>query len=246
VTTSNPPRDSAPGGEADAAAASSDAPRADEPRASTGTPRVIKRYSNRKLYDTVESRYVTLPQIAQLVRKGEDVRIIDNNSKEDLTSVTLAQILYEEERKQSRALPLGALKDLIHTSGEKIMTSLREGPVGKLIGVKPPLDGAAEGVPASPEPPATAAEPAPAQPPRDGAASSAPPGRIQGMIEQSRGALEEWQHRVDDRVRKVLESLSPSTQVEKLQAEVRRLTQRLEELEARLVARGKRDESEKE
>src|SRR3954466_3576151 len=90
-------------------------------------PRIVKRYSNRKLYDTVDSRYVTLPQIAELVRRGEDVRIIDNNSKEDLTSVTLTQILYEEERRQSRALPLGALRELIHTSGEKLITSLREG-----------------------------------------------------------------------------------------------------------------------
>lgn len=58
-------------------------------------PRVVKRYSNRKLYDTVESRYVTLPQIA-VVRQGQEVRIIDNATKEDLTRMTLAQILYEE------------------------------------------------------------------------------------------------------------------------------------------------------
>ena len=58
--------------------------------------RVIKRYANRKLYDTQHSRYVTLEQIAEMVREGEDVRIIDNTSKEDLTSVTLAQIILEE------------------------------------------------------------------------------------------------------------------------------------------------------
>ena len=53
-------------------------------------PRLIKRYANRKLYDTRDSRYVTLQQIAELVRDGEDVKIIDNKSKEDLTNVTLA------------------------------------------------------------------------------------------------------------------------------------------------------------
>ena len=63
-----------------------------------GTPRVIKRYANRKLYDTRESRYVTLQDIAEFVRIGENVQIIDNKSKEDLTRVTLAQIIYEEER----------------------------------------------------------------------------------------------------------------------------------------------------
>ena len=51
--------------------------------------RVIKRYSNRKLYDTKDSRYVTLLQIAEMVRGGEEVQIIDNNTKEDLTEVTL-------------------------------------------------------------------------------------------------------------------------------------------------------------
>jgi hypothetical protein len=64
--------------------------------------RVIKRYSNRKLYDTKDSKYVTLLQIAEMVRGGEEVQIIDNNSKEDLTEVTLAQIIYEEEGEQPR------------------------------------------------------------------------------------------------------------------------------------------------
>ncbi len=96
-------------------------------------PRVVKRYSNRKLYDTVESRYVTLPQIAELVRQGQEVRIIDNATKEDLTRMTLAQILYEEERKQSRALPIAALKELIHTSSERFIETLKDTTVGKLI-----------------------------------------------------------------------------------------------------------------
>ena len=65
----------------------------------TSKPRVIKRYANRKLYDTRDSRYVTLLQIAEYVRGGEEVSIIDNTTKEDLTNVTLAQIVYEEERK---------------------------------------------------------------------------------------------------------------------------------------------------
>ena len=74
--------------------------------------RVIKRYSNRKLYDTKDSRYVTLLQIAEMVRAGEEVQIIDNNSKEDLTEVTLAQIIYEEQKAHSRNVPLQTLKSL--------------------------------------------------------------------------------------------------------------------------------------
>src|SRR6185436_20624066 len=65
-------------------------PKAERPR------RIIKRYSNRKLYDTRDSRYVTLLQIAGMVRAGEDVQIIDNATKEDKIEVTLAFIIFEE------------------------------------------------------------------------------------------------------------------------------------------------------
>jgi hypothetical protein len=65
-------------------------------------PKVIKRYTNRKLYDTVESRYVTLDEIAEMIKGGQEVKVVDNRSKEDLTSVTLAQIIFEEEKKTSK------------------------------------------------------------------------------------------------------------------------------------------------
>src|SRR5687768_11020213 len=82
--------------------------------------RVIKRYANRKLYDTLRSKYVTLDQIADMIRSGEDVRIVDNNSKEDLTSITLAQIIFEEEKKQKSFLPLQAMRNIIQSGGERI------------------------------------------------------------------------------------------------------------------------------
>lgn len=71
--------------------------------------RVIKRYANRKLYDTKSSQYVTLDQIAQMIRAGEEVRVLDNSSKDDLTSVTLAQIIFEEEKRQKSFIPLHAI-----------------------------------------------------------------------------------------------------------------------------------------
>ena len=58
--------------------------------------KTIKRYGNRKLYDTHQSRYVTLEEISRMVRSGEEIRVIDNKTQEDLTSVTLAQIMLEE------------------------------------------------------------------------------------------------------------------------------------------------------
>jgi polyhydroxyalkanoate synthesis repressor PhaR len=75
--------------------------------------RLVKRYSNRKLYDTTESRYVTLDEIARWVRAGEDVKITENENGEDLTAVTFAQIILEGERKKSGLLSLGLMRELI-------------------------------------------------------------------------------------------------------------------------------------
>ena len=82
-------------------------------------PKVIKRYTNRKLYDTVESRYVTLDEIAQMIKGGAEVKVLDNRTKEDLTSVTLAQIIFEEEKKRSQ-MPLGVLREIIRHGGEAV------------------------------------------------------------------------------------------------------------------------------
>src|SRR5687767_15678486 len=82
-------------------------------------PKIIKRYTNRKLYDTVESRYVTLDEIAEMVKQGVDVKIIDNRSKEDLTSVTLAQIVFEEEKKKNQ-MPLAVLREIIRRPGDAL------------------------------------------------------------------------------------------------------------------------------
>lgn len=84
-------------------------------------PRVIKRYQNRKLYDTIASRYVTLDDIAALIRQGEDVQIIDNQNHDDLTSVTLTQIIFEQEKKKKSLLPLATLRNIIQSGGEKIV-----------------------------------------------------------------------------------------------------------------------------
>lgn len=96
--------------------------------------RVVKRYSNRKLYDTKDSRYVTLLQIAEMIRSGEDVQIIDNSSKEDKTDVTLALIISEELRTQPRAIPLTTLRSLIRDRGERLLTHLRSRPIGQILG----------------------------------------------------------------------------------------------------------------
>src|SRR5262245_45513839 len=98
--------------------------------------RVIKRYANRKLYDTQHSRYVTLDQIADMIRGGDDVKIVDNKTKEDLTSVTLAQIIFEEEKRQKSFLPLQAMRNIIQSGGESIthLVSQAKGRVTQILG----------------------------------------------------------------------------------------------------------------
>jgi polyhydroxyalkanoate synthesis repressor PhaR len=97
--------------------------------------RVIKRYANRKLYDTRDSRYVTLDRIAELVRNGEDVKVLDNRSKKDLTKVTLAQIIYEEQKSgNATAWSVQSLRGFIQEGREKLVSHIKEGRVAKLVG----------------------------------------------------------------------------------------------------------------
>jgi polyhydroxyalkanoate synthesis repressor PhaR len=74
--------------------------------------RIIRRYANRKLYDTGESRYVTLDRLATLVRQGEELRVLDAVTDRDLTAAKLAQIIFEEEKRHGR-LPVEQLRALI-------------------------------------------------------------------------------------------------------------------------------------
>jgi polyhydroxyalkanoate synthesis repressor PhaR len=94
---------------------------------------VIKRYSNRKLYDTQESRYVTLEEIEEMIRAGREVSVVDAASGEDLTSVTLTQIILENERSHRANLPSAFLHQLIkhgeawHEFVQRTMRSSLEG-----------------------------------------------------------------------------------------------------------------------
>lgn len=81
---------------------------------------IVKRYQNRKLYDTRNSTYVTLEDIKKLIRAGEDVHVIDNKTKDDLTEVVLTQIIFEEGKKNKSFLPLGTLTKIIQDGGDTI------------------------------------------------------------------------------------------------------------------------------
>lgn len=89
------------------------------------SPKIIKRYANRKLYDTERSSYVTLDDISVMIKAGEEVQVVDNKTGEDLTSVTLAQIIFEAEKRNS-AMPLSLLRTLIRDGGDAIGGFARE------------------------------------------------------------------------------------------------------------------------
>ncbi|MGV3623677.1 MAG: polyhydroxyalkanoate synthesis regulator DNA-binding domain-containing protein [Archangium sp.] len=173
-------------------------------------PKVIKRYTNRKLYDTVESRYVTLDEIAEMVKQGVEVKIVDNRTKEDLTSVTLAQIVFEEEKKKNQ-MPLSVLREIIRQPGERINEFIN-------TQVNPRVEAMKEqGV----------------------ARINTLLGREQtedvspaALIAQSQKVFEAWQTRVDERVKAAVENVVGSLPA--LGRDLSTLVARLESLENKL------------
>ena len=206
--------------------------------------RVIKRYANRKLYDTQHSRYVTLEQISGMIRAGDDVKIIDNKTKEDLTTVTLAQIIFEEEKKQRSFMPLATMRNIIQNGGEWIAEAQRK--VQSILPGKRHADGEPE---QEPEHEAAPAVEATVEHDTSGGCGITAPKKREGIaalrewVDSSKTTLEEWQKRVDGRIRTAiggalggaiggaLDGVSPYTSLDK---DVKVLTERLAELEAKL------------
>ncbi len=77
---------------------------------------IIKKYGNRRLYDTSGSRYINLEDIAALIRKGTDLKIVDARTGADLTALTLTQIIAEDAKQRPSGLSLELLRQLIITS----------------------------------------------------------------------------------------------------------------------------------
>ncbi|MCY1035581.1 transcriptional regulator [Corallococcus sp. BB11-1] len=209
---------------------------------SSKEPKIIKRYTNRKLYDTVESRYVTLDEIAAMIKEGTEVRIVDNRTKEDLTSVTLAQIIFEEEKKKNQ-MPLSVLREIIRHPGESIsgfiqkevtprVASIREEAEQRLDKLLRREDGSPE--PTTPD--TTPAAPVPAPGTSAEATASLNPAEL---LKASQRAFEDFQRRMDERVKQVVENLTGNLPA--LGRDMQALSQRLEELEKKLDAWEKQD-----
>jgi polyhydroxyalkanoate synthesis repressor PhaR len=78
---------------------------------------VIKKYGNRRLYDSTHSRYVNMDEVAQMVREGRDVQVVDAGTGEDLTRAVLTQIVVEQSKGNDSGFPLDVLRQMIVASG---------------------------------------------------------------------------------------------------------------------------------
>lgn len=219
-------------------------------------PKVIKRYANRKLYDTERSCYVTLEEIAQMIKEGDEVQVVDNKTKDDLTAVTLAQIIVEEEKKVSR-MPLKLLRSIIQSSNEAIgdfyqkrvmdpVQSFRDDVERRVESLfrredKKPFEAhegeggdegeaRVEGEHAAQASAATASG-------EGGEDAQGADGKglnvVREFVSSTQEAFESWQRRIDDRVK---EALSRMTHLTHVGSDVAQLKQRIQELEQRLAA----------
>ena len=94
---------------------------------------VIKKYENRRLYDTTNSRYVNLDEVAQMLQRGEDVQVVDAATGEDITRLILTQIIVEDAKATDSSFPLDVLRQMVIASG-------RAGQEGTLKYMKAILD----------------------------------------------------------------------------------------------------------
>tara|TARA_B100000686_G_scaffold55299_1_gene59590 strand:- start:11 stop:607 length:597 start_codon:yes stop_codon:yes gene_type:complete len=167
--------------------------------------KIIKRYANRKLYDTEQSTYVTLDEIEQMVKDGEEIRIIENSTKEDITHITLAHIIFEQEKSNKGKLPISALRGIIQ-SGEEFIQKIQS-PVNQF---RDEFKKRAEVV---------------------GEGSKA----LRDFIDSTQKSIDDMQHRMDERLRDAVDQLTHIPEMRRdthqLESRVERLETRIYELE---------------
>jgi polyhydroxyalkanoate synthesis repressor PhaR len=198
--------------------------------------KVIKRYANRKLYDTERSCYVTLEEIAQMIKDGDDLQVVDNKSKDDLTAVTLAQIIVEEEKKVAK-MPLQLLKNIIQSGtssmGEaiggfyvdRVVDPVKriKGDVERRVDALWKRDGTKEDGTSDDVDAAAHHEPQ----------TDAKQGIVHEFVTSTQEAFDSWQRRIDERVKETMQKHGVRPDVDALRDRVAALELRLRELEAR-------------
>jgi polyhydroxyalkanoate synthesis repressor PhaR len=182
-------------------------------------PKVIKRYTNRKLYDTVESRYVTLDEIAEMVKQGIEVKIVDNRTKEDLTSVTLAQIVFEEEKKKSQ-MPLDVLREIIRRPGDTLSDFFKSEVSPRVASIREEAEQRLDKLLGRDGEPAAA----------DGAKDA----KKTTLLEQAQRGLEDFQKQIDERVNAVVQNVVGNLPA--MGRDIAALVQRIDQLEKKIEA----------
>jgi polyhydroxyalkanoate synthesis regulator phasin len=170
---------------------------------------------------------VTLDHIAAMVRAGDDVRVVENTTRADLTTATLAQIIFEEEKKQRSFLPLGAMRNIIQNGSEWFAEAQRR--VQSILpGKRKDGEDGVDGEP-PPDPDAHAGET------EDAAAKRRSLASLREWVDTSKSRLDEWQRQVDGKVRGAIEgiqqSINPWAHINK---DVKALADRIDELETKL------------
>lgn len=188
--------------------------------------RLIKRYGNRKLYDVEASRYVTLDGIRALVQAGADVRVIDNDSGEDLTRLTLAQIIYEAEKKTnggSGGLSLPLLRRLVQF-GDETVRDLRRGVERGREALESVREAAEQRVQQL------------VGRGKKGKAGKKGGSLLEEILEAPQRTLDDLQHRIDAQVRQSVERVTSNPT---LRHELKRIEQSLRQLEGRIAQIGR-------
>ncbi|MFI5397047.1 MAG: polyhydroxyalkanoate synthesis regulator DNA-binding domain-containing protein [Candidatus Binatia bacterium] len=190
--------------------------------------RLIKRYANRKMYDTQASHYVTLDGVADLVRAGDEVHIVDNDSGEDLTALIFAQIIFEEEKRKNGLLELPVLRWIIQRGGatvQEILSSVDRGReafenVRELAekGMKQLLKGGETSGPKG-------------RGVKKGVGASGTRRLLDEILEVPQKQIEQLQHRIDAQVRASIERVTAHPAI---QNELRRIEASVKSLERQL------------
>ena len=176
--------------------------------------KIVKRYANRKLYDTERSCYVTLEDISLMIKAGDNVRVMDNKSGEDLTSVTLAQIIFETEKKKN-FMPLSLLRELIQNGGDALTEIARDG-VDRVQAKALEVRDTAQKIRSDLG---------------DRMDQSTKPRLLTDLLSSSQKAFSEFQRGVEDRVKGPVGTV---TRYANLGSEIEEVQKRLAELESRL------------
>ncbi len=176
--------------------------------------KTVKRYPNRKLYDTGASRYITLEELGTFLRNGGEIRVLDSRSGEDITAVTLAQVLVGQEKRDQRSVPIQRLVGLLQSGGEFIQRTIAT-PVTSLRGE--------------------------ANKTMQRIFGTDPVEEVRELVLKTHKAYEDIQHRVDERLQTVLSAArnlgSLAAEIDALKTEVVALRERVARLESATTSR---------